>query len=340
METKEFITSYKFAKISNVIYSGVFLEKQIKELNVTDFNIVSKNDDFFYIRSKNFTLKENDKIFCRTEDLKSLFYILKNNHFKNIKLITHQSDLLITDKHIKSKPECISSWYSVNVGSSSKYLCPIPIGLSNEHFKNLNSRDFAEVGNETMNSFDNANKQITMFINFQKSTNLVERGGLYDIFRDQNWAKIEDPFLNKETYLEYLKNSQFTLCPYGNGVDTHRIWEALHSGSIPITKYHQTFEYLDNLPVLFVDDYKEINEKLLSEFIEQFNPENFNLEKMYFQYWKDIIEMKEISSKQPIKIDTKNIIVNSINLQNLITHKLNSYLKIVKYYLRKVKEIF
>ena len=61
---------------------------------------------------------------------------------------------------------------------------------------------------------------------------------------------------------------------------------------------------------------------------------------MYFQYWKDIIEMKEISSKQPIKIDTKNIIVNSINLQNLITHKLNSYLKIVKYYLRKVKRKF
>ena len=26
-----------------------------------------------------------------------------------------------------------------------------------------------------MNSFDNANKQIMMFINFQKSTNLVER---------------------------------------------------------------------------------------------------------------------------------------------------------------------
>ena len=47
MGTKEFITSYKFAKISNVIYSGVFLEKQIKELNITDFNIVSKNNDFF-----------------------------------------------------------------------------------------------------------------------------------------------------------------------------------------------------------------------------------------------------------------------------------------------------
>ena len=47
MENKEFITSYKFAKISNVIYSGVFLENQIEDLNISDFNVVSKNNGFF-----------------------------------------------------------------------------------------------------------------------------------------------------------------------------------------------------------------------------------------------------------------------------------------------------
>mgnify|MGYP001340182526 CR=1 FL=1 len=340
METKEFITSYKFAKISNVIYSGVFLENQIKELNITDFNIVSKNNEFLYIRSKKFKLNENDIVFCRTEDIKSLFYILKNNNLKNIKLITHQSDLLITDKYVKLKPECISRWYSINVGSSSKYLFPIPIGLSNEHFKNLNPKDFGEVKNERTSSFDNINKHITMFINFQKSTNLNERGSLYDIFRDKKWATIEDPVLKKESYLEYLKSSQFTLSPYGNGIDTHRIWEALYSGSVPVTKYHRTFEYLENIPVLFINDYKEINKKLLTEFMEQFSSDNFNLEKMYFQYWKDIIEMNKISSNKSIELDTNNLVVNSINLKNLIKNKFNSYLKIVKYYLRKVKDIF
>ena len=73
MENKEFITSYKFAKISNVIYSGVFLENQIEDLNISDFNVVSKNNGFLYIRNKKFTLKENDIIFCRTEDIKVFF---------------------------------------------------------------------------------------------------------------------------------------------------------------------------------------------------------------------------------------------------------------------------
>ena len=35
-------------------------------------------------------------------------------------------------------------------------------------------------------------------------------------------------------YLESLEQSAFTLCPCGNNPETHRLWEALHSGSIPV----------------------------------------------------------------------------------------------------------
>lgn len=340
MENKEFITSYKFAKISNVIYSGVFLENQIEDLNISDFNVVSKNNGFLYIRNKKFTLKENDVIFCRTEDIKSLFYILKNNQLKNIKLVTHQSDLSVKDKHIKLKPECISSWYSVNVDSSSEILYPIPIGLSNEHFKNLNSKDFDDLQNEKIDFFKTSSKNTMMLVNFQKSTNLNERGVLYEFFKDKTWVKIDDPDLSKDKYLQHLKASQFILSPHGNGIDTHRMWEALYSGSIPITKYHLTYECLENLPVLFVKDYKEINEKLLLEFLEQNNHNNYAYEKMFFQYWKDIIEKDKIISFESFELNTNKVIVKLLNFRFLIIDKLNSYLKIIKYYLRKIKNIF
>ncbi len=340
MKNKEFITSFKFAKISNIIYSGVFLEDQIEELEITDFNIVNKNNNFVYVRNKRFTLKENDIIFCKTEDIKSLFYILKKVQLKNIKLITHQSDLLVTDLYAELKPECISTWYSVNVDSSSKYLISIPIGLSNEHFKNLNIKDFDKVKNKKSTFLDTASKDIMMFVNFQKSTNFNEREGLYKYFKNDNWASIKDPVLRKDIYLEYLNNSLFTLCPHGNGIDTHRIWEALYSGSIPITKIHRTFDYLENIPVLFVDDYKEINKEHILKFVDQFNSDNYEYEKMFFKYWKNIIEMNKVDSRKSIELNTNHLVVNLLNLKNFINNKLNSYLKVAKYYLRKIKKVF
>ena len=45
---------------------------------------------------------------------------------------------------------------------------------------------------------------------------------------------------NKQIYSEYiesLKQHKFVLCPFGNGFDTFRTWEALYSGCIPIIPY-------------------------------------------------------------------------------------------------------
>jgi hypothetical protein len=39
---------------------------------------------------------------------------------------------------------------------------------------------------------------------------------------------------NRERYADVLYNSSFTLAPVGNGDDTHRFWEAILTGSIPI----------------------------------------------------------------------------------------------------------
>ena len=60
----------------------------------------------------------------------------------------------------------------------------------------------------------------------------------------------------------------------GNGFDTHRIWETLYSGSIPIVKRHYAFEYLDNLPVLYIDNYKDLYGLDLEQFITELTIRN------------------------------------------------------------------
>ena len=46
----------------------------------------------------------------------------------------------------------------------------------------------------------------------------------------------QDTKLNKSDFLSELNNYKFVIAPFGNGLDTHRVWEAIYSNSIPIVK--------------------------------------------------------------------------------------------------------
>ena len=82
--------------------------------------------------------------------------------------------------------------------------------------------------------------------------------------RGKEWAKVEHPNLELNDYKKNLENSSFVLCPWGNGFDTHRIWESLYSGSIPIIENHLTYQYLESLPChLFIDNLVNLNEEYL-----------------------------------------------------------------------------
>ena len=67
------------------------------------------------------------------------------------------------------------------------------------------------------------------------------------------------------------------MCPWGNGVDSHRIWETLFLGSIPIVKRHLTFNNLENLPIFFVDDFRDISEDNLKEYMNSIKDKKFSL---------------------------------------------------------------
>ena len=72
------------------------------------------------------------------------------------------------------------------------------------------------------------------------------------------------------------------ICPIGNAIDCHRNWEVLYLRRVPVMKYN---EYLVKLfkdfPVLFVENYKDITEELLTKNDVLFNNAiNFNMERL------------------------------------------------------------
>ena len=107
-------------------------------------------------------------------------------NLKNLKLITNQTDTLITKKLFNLKPSCIKDWYSINVGYKSDNLIPIPLGLSNNYSpKNILVEDINFSG-LTSNSKD------FLYLNFSKNTNFKERTGIYEKFQEEEWSIVEN----------------------------------------------------------------------------------------------------------------------------------------------------
>ena len=86
-----------------------------------------------------------------------------------------------------------------------------------------------------------------------------------------------------------IKSSKFVLCPRGNGIDTHRIWESLYMGSIPIVIYENAHQLFTDLPILFINDWDEITYDLLNNKYEEINSQTWNYDKLKIDYWEKFI---------------------------------------------------
>tara|TARA_B100001996_G_scaffold140942_2_gene107176 strand:- start:7881 stop:8909 length:1029 start_codon:yes stop_codon:yes gene_type:complete len=331
-----FITSNDFSKFSDFIYSDRESLDDKNFLEDTEVIEISKDPQFRCLTYKklNFEIKSGDVIFCNTNQIDNLFYHLKKfNKLENLSLITHQTDKLITKKDFEKRPASIYKWFSVNVGYNNKSLIPIPIGLASDFsLKNLNSTDFSDFNK---NNF--YKDEIKMYINFKTNTNFHERKLLYKQFENKSWVDIDPPDLNKNIYLNKLKISSFVLCPWGNGIDTHRFWETLYSGSIPVTKKHKTYEAAKDLPVLFVDDYNEIGFDLLSDFMKNLDLKKYNFKKLTKNYWNEEVSNKKKYSNFEKIIETK-FESSLFRIKRNIYKIYNSYIKKLKTFFYRVKK--
>lgn len=99
----------------------------------------------------------------------------------------------------------------------------------------------------------------TKEIYFNFSTNTNKR------IREDCKAKVSKmgiPWINNKNYREYLielKKHKYAICPEGNAIDTHRFWECIYMGVIPICKRNKVVEYFSkNFEITIVDDWDRI----------------------------------------------------------------------------------
>lgn len=154
---------------------------------------------------------------------------------------------------------------------------PIPLGLSNptnesqlhpvygKHSLLSEAWDFPKgVGRQSRNP--------EIYANFSVRTSPRHRGRLADYLKGIphiRWGESVPTISGRLMYLRDIRECGLVICPRGNGMDTHRLWEALYLGSIPIV-LRSSYQYWIcrkfGLPAVGLFSWKEIADvdKILS----------------------------------------------------------------------------
>lgn len=304
----QLINSFRFAEISDIVFSEDLTIDQFNKKELTKIHILEKSKRVKYINLE-FVLNEGDVIFCNTEHVKFLFKLLKNNKsHKNLILITSQSDIEIDSSLLKKLPNCFSKWFCINSKINEEKITNIPLGVANDYEKNLLE---SEINYSPENFFKS--KKYLLFVNFNLNTNRKVRKPIYEHFKNVDGYLVTEYNSDKNNYKNNLINSNFVLCPEGNGLETHRVWETLYSGSIPVVKKASGYECFKELPILFVHNFEDLNSKVLKDYLNNFQETGANLDILDFEYWKNLI----LNTKQNKKIEGSNNLIIKINNSTL-----------------------
>ena len=93
-----------------------------------------------------------------------------------------------------------------------------------------------------------------------------------------------------ENYLVELRQHRFALSPPGRGLDTHRTWEALMVGTIPIVIRSPLDILYDKLPVLIIDDWSILTPNFLEERYIEIQKGEYDFSRLYVPYWKQKVQ--------------------------------------------------
>jgi len=206
-------------------------------------------------------------------------------------LITGHGDTCIDNNAVDYYSPQI--WFTVNKQTTRTNVFSLPLGITN----NTNESHLHPIyGNldcmiQVMNELIEPNELV--YMNFDTSTYPVERQYVWNLFSKKSWVKIgsiQNTIEGRINFLREIKSSSFVVCPRGNGLDTHRLWETLYMGSIPIVKRDIGYDDFSDLPICFVDNWEEVNPEFLEKEFIRIKNNSWNMEKLKIGYWIDKIK--------------------------------------------------
>ena len=230
-------------------------------------------------------LKEARVIFCPSDKLEQFFADFQSSITAKI-IIAGNSDHEFHHQPTNI-PKSIKALYLQNsFVSDDSYIFTLPIGLENIKLgmngKPRHFRYYGPVASKTPK---------VLFGPF--SNTHPDRVKVETIFSSSGqWHEFLNHRLPPKIFTSVVRNFSYVASVRGNGVDTHRLWESLYLGTVPILlkdSWSESLTKLD-LPLKFIDEWTIENIEAISknEQSEIFHPEKCPA--LWINYWRSLLK--------------------------------------------------
>lgn len=263
---------FKFSSVFDIDYTDIITGDRV--FNLVDYVVTTQQIYNFHnltnadIKPVKMVLIDNIKALLNsnTSCIKLFVYSHILDYFieylkdyvvdQEVVIYTHNSDHEFTEEHYTKLSKIFKRFkiFAQNVNCELRdNVSLLPIGLANSMWKHGSLLTLYNMMKQTYRN----KKTKGIFINVNPKTYNYR----YEILKQINPKHLcrssEFP-----DYLKTLSDFRYSLCIRGNGIDTHRFWESLYLGVIPViindnyTKCENFVKYLRKLGVPF----KEIND--------------------------------------------------------------------------------
>ena len=221
-------------------------------------------DDRYPIRKWSLLPKIGDRIFMKVDDIPAF---LGMNLPVLLDVVVHNSDHPFTSELFNKLKPFARNIYAVNCVTPE--VIPIPLGF----------RDHQYTSHHVITSVlkePTPPRDIKCLVNFLIATNPPVRQKAFDYFKNNPDCLVQDyvsydpkksfAFKTPETsqkrvdFYRTLRRSEFAICPAGTGLDTHRVYECILFGVIPIVLSSPLDSLYEQFPIWIVKDWLEVGD--------------------------------------------------------------------------------
>lgn len=260
-----------------------------------------------FITDIDLSLGYTQTIYIKTDHL-NLFSQICDKIKNNFILVTGCSDYIIPNDFdsvssiILNCKKCVK-WFATNCIPFHPKLIPIPIGID-YHTLYYNGKilpktqevDILEIKNSLIPLLETKPFAVTNFQHAMSPNILrrhVVRKDAYNKLINKDcviWLELQE----RCDFWRSCNDNMFVICPFGNGPDTHRAWEVLILGRVPIVHKFPMNSIFNDLPVVEVEDWDIVTSEFLKSqydlIIERFKRGEYNMEKITLNYWANFIK--------------------------------------------------
>lgn len=196
-------------------------------------------------------------------------------------LILGNSDYDLTDKDVRKLSQLPVKVFAQNLNHRASNLKVLPIGLENRRLGVNGLKRFYR------DSFIGSSKKDKILVGPFSMTHPERRELLKLEKEDGPWDLLQGR-LRLTDYSKISSQYKYVACPRGNGLDTHRFWETLYRGSIPIVLRNEWSEMISDLgiPILIVNSWDgSCLKEAISMDLKPVSP--MDCPALWMTYWED-----------------------------------------------------